>query len=179
MRKPNSTSKLMSLSEEQQSQVVDWMLDGMPYHKIQALVEKEFNVKVSMGAFSAFWQDCCGPALIARRARAMGMANEVTEAASREPGRFDAATVDALRQRAFEMAIAPGADPKDVKALYMLVLKAGDQDLKREQLQLDERKIKLLEAKAAKADATESTLKNSDLTEDEKRQKIAGIFGMA
>lgn len=172
----------MSLPEEQQSQIVDWMLEGRPYHKIQILVEKEFGIRVSLGAFSAFWQDCCGPALIARRSRAAGLAEEVAEVAARDPSRFDSATIDAIRQKAFELAICPQSEVQDIKSIFMLLQKTRDQDIKAEQLRLARERFEWDAAKAAMAKLEElrSIKGRNDLDEDDKLDKVrAALFGVA
>ena len=174
MRKP--TSKLQTeLSEEQQAQLADWLLSGVPYHQAQGMVQKDFGLSVSLSCFSAFWQEVCAPALLRRRSRAKDTAECIAEEAKAQPGRFDAATIDALQQRAFELAISPGADPDAVKSIFSLVLKANDQRLKERNLELIERKVKLLESKEAQ---TKETLQDAGLTPEQRQERIRAIFGM-
>lgn len=170
MRKPRSDSKLLNLPEEQQAQLGEWLLSGMPYHQAQELVEKQFGLRVPLGSFTAFYQQVCEPHLLQRRSRAVQMAQSVAEEASSRPGTFDPATIDQLRQKAFELSISPNANPKDVKALFMLVLKARDQEL-------TERRIVLLEKKAAQADQA-SDVVASELSSEEKQQRLKAIFGI-
>jgi hypothetical protein len=171
MRKTRSDSKLLNLPEEQQAQLAEWLLDGMPYHTAKETVAKEFGVSVSLPCFSSFWEEVCAPALITRRRRAVSTAEEIAIEASATPGRFDQATIDALKQQAFELSIKPNADPKQVKALFSLVLKARDQDL-------EERRVKLLEAKAALADQAKEIVE-STASPEEQMAKIKAVFGMA
>lgn len=147
MRKPQSKLET-ELSDVQQSELADWLLSGMPYHQARALVAKDFGVTVAISAFTPFWQHVCAPRLIAKRHLALTTAEEIAADAERQPGRFDSATIDALKQRAFELSISPAANPKDVKALFSLVLKSRDQDLKSAQVDLAERRIQLLESQA-------------------------------
>ena len=58
------------------------------------------------------------------------------------------ATLDALGQKAYELAESPNADPKDVKAVMMLLLKASDQAFRRERLELDKQKFQFDAAEA-------------------------------
>lgn len=151
MTKPRSDSKLMQMPEEAQAQLVEWLLSGVPYHKARELVEKEFNVKTSMAALSKFWNQVCQPALLARRQQAVSTADAIAEQAGETPGNFDAATLDAIRQKAFELSISPQAAPGEVKALFMLLLKARDQELKTQDIGLKIRRLELLEKNAAEA----------------------------
>ena len=172
MRKTRSDSKLLNLPEEQQAQLAEWLLSGVPYHHAREMVSKEFGVVVlGLAAFSEFWQTVCAPALIARRQRAVTTAEEIATEAGATPGRFDASTIDALKQRAFELSISPGANPKDVKAIFALVLKARDQDI-------NERKVALLEAQARKAEAAESVTRDTSLTPEQREARMREIFGL-
>lgn len=169
-RKPNANCKLLSLTEAQQAELADLLLGGMPYHKAQAFVESEWGVRVAISAFTPFWDRYCAPAFLARRAKAVGLADEVAQVAEARPGRFDEATVAALKQLAFEMSVSPTADPKAVKAYFTLLLKYRDQDL-------EERRVALLEKKAAQADQAKDVVASA-LSPEEKQLKIRQIFGM-
>jgi len=149
MKKPRSDSKLLNLAEEQQARLADWLLSGVPYYKVRDLIEKEFHVITSVRALSEFWNRYCGAELIRRRSQAVTTADQIAEEAVRTPGRFDAATIDALKQKAFELAISPGANPKEIKNLFMLVLKARDQELDERQLTLARDRFEFDAAKAA------------------------------
>ncbi len=143
MSKPRSDAKLLNLPEEQQARLADWLLSGMSYHDARERVIKEFGVTVSLDAYRGFWSAVCSDALIARRRRAVNTADEVALEAERNPGRFDQATIDALKQKAFELSISPGAKPKDVKSLFSLVLKAKDQEQSEKELALAEKTFRL------------------------------------
>ncbi len=174
MKKPKS-KLLTELDEAQQAQLADWLLSGMPYHQARELVSKEFGVSVALSSFTSFWQECCAPELIRRRSRAKETADSIAAEASRQPGKFDAATIDALKQKAFELATSPGADPKNVKAIFSLVLKANDQHIKGQELDLAKRKMALLEKREAD---TKTTLTDQALTPEQKQERIRAIFGM-
>lgn len=151
MRKPRSDSKLMSLPEEQQAELAEWLLSAVPYHKAKDLVQKEFHVTTSLAALSAFWDEVCTPALLARRQQAVTTADEIAEEARIKPGNFDLATIDAIKQKAFELAVSPMANPRDVKSLFMLITKNRDQELKSIQIQLERDRFEFNAAKAALA----------------------------
>ncbi len=181
MQKPRSDAKLLNLPEEKQAQLVDWLLGGTPYHEARALVQKEFGVSVSLASLSHFYQAVCTPHLIRRRAQAVGMAAEVARAAESSPAQFDAATVDAIRQKAFELAISPMSQPKDVKALFMLLQKSRDQELKAETLKLDREKFEFDAAKSAleALPALQQIARTPGLDEREKIDRVRRqLFGV-
>lgn len=149
MRKTRSDAKLLNLPEEQQSQLAEWLINGTPYHAAIALCEREFGVRTSAGALSSFWQEVCVPALLRRRSQAATTAETLAEQAAQRPGMFDPATIDAIRQRAFDLAINPASKPDDVAALFSLLLKARDQDLKGRAVTVAERRLEMLEQQAA------------------------------
>lgn len=144
LKKPRSDAKLLTLPEDQQAKLADWLLGGMPYHAAREAVAKEFNVEVrSLAAFSSFYSEVCSPLLLRRRSQAVAMAEEIAVEATRSPARFDQATVDAIKQKAFELAISPMSSPKDVKALFMLIQKSRDQELKERDLGLKEEALEV------------------------------------
>lgn len=137
MKKPRSDSKLDALDMDQQRQLCEWLLTpGLSYEKVKTLVFEEFNVSTSGSALSSFYQSYVGAYVLERRRLAVGLAQEVGEDLKRKPGQFSEATIDALEQKAFELAQNPMVDPKEVKAIFSLVLKARDQSLQRDKFEV-------------------------------------------
>lgn len=179
MPKTRSDAVLLNLPEEQQAQLAEWLLSGMPYHRAQAEVEKSFGVKVSLATFSAFWAEVCQPQLLARRARAVQTSEEVAAEALKNPGQFDEATIDSLKRRAFELSIAPDANPKDVKAIFALVLKARDQELDAREQQLNEKRFKRETAELFlqwSANEKAKSIVDSDASNDTKTQQLIKLM---
>lgn len=139
-RKPRADARLLNLPEQQQAQLADWLLAGMPYHVARATVEKEFGVKTSMAGLAGFWRDVCQPALIRRRARMVETADAIT-AAITGGNQVDKALEGAIKQKAFEILINPAAEAADVSAIAGMALKIRDQDLKAEQVGLARQKF--------------------------------------
>lgn len=180
MKKPRSDNKLLNLPEEQQAKLAEWLLSGVPYWQAKELCEKEFAVSASPSAFSGFWAAVCGPALLARRRRAANMANEFAQEAENSPAGFDAATIAAIKQKAFEISISPNANPKDVKAILMMVLKANDQELARKKLEFELQKYKDT-CQAASDQVRKLREKGSGLNETERTailDKVDEILGI-
>lgn len=151
MKKTRADAKLLNLPEAQQAQIAEWLLSGISYQQARDLIEREFEVRTSFAALSAFWDQVCTPALLARRRRAVSTADEMAAEAQSMPGRFDEATLDAIRQAAFNLAITPQTNPGDVKSLFSLVLKARDQELKNQDIGIKLRRLEMLERNAAQA----------------------------
>jgi hypothetical protein len=176
MKKPRADAKLLNLPEEQQAQLAEWLLGGMPYHSAREAVRKEFGVEVrSLSAFSVFYSEVCRPQLLRRRAMAATTADEIAAEAEKSPAQFDRATVDAIRQKAFELAISPMSSPADVKALFMLLQKSRDQDLKVEGLEIARRRLDILERRESQS---KDVLTNTALSPEEKAARMKQIFGL-
>lgn len=182
MKKPRSDAKLLSLPVEQRGELTDWLLSNVPYHRVLTMLREKFSVSTSLGALSHYWETECSAALIARRQRAVSTADEIAEAALKKPGNFDAATIEALKQKAFELSISPGADPRDVKSLFGLVLKARDQELSEKELSLARQKFEFDAVKAALAELPELRRIAGDKSMDEDAKIRAArirLFGSA
>jgi hypothetical protein len=148
MSKPRSDSAIYKLTDAHQAALADWLLGGMKYTDARERVASEFGITIkSLSFFSKFWEDVCVPHLLAKRRRAVATAEEIYTEAQKDPGRFDAATLDAIKQRAFDLSVTPNTDPRDVHALMSLILKCRDQDHKVEELGLLRRRLELLETK--------------------------------
>lgn len=141
MRKTRSDAVLKNLPPDQYEALVDWLLAGNPYRIVKKRLKEEFQVATSNASLSDFWAECCSAELLKRRQRAVSLADEVAEEAAARPGEFDAATIDALKQKAFELAVNPAADPRDIKGLFMLILKARAQTINEREIELAERKF--------------------------------------
>jgi hypothetical protein len=166
MSKPRSDSILLNLPEEQQAKLADWLLGGVPYHEAKPLVEEEFGVSFkSLKPFEAFWKQVCAPLLLQRRRRMLPLAEARAKEALENPGQFDVATLDALKQKAYELAESPTATLKDVKAVLGLLLKARSEDradreltFEREKFEFDAAKSCLRALPDLKAISTSKTL---------------------
>jgi hypothetical protein len=147
------------MPEERQAELAEWLLSGMPLHAAREAVSKQFGVVCSLASLSRFYQLVCVPVLLRRRSQAVAAAEEVAEAARSTPGRFDAATIDAIQQKAFELAISPMSSAKDVKAMYMLLQKSRDQEIKERQVSVAEGRLKMLQEQMARVQEAVSAAK--------------------
>jgi hypothetical protein len=153
----------------------------MPYHQARELCVKEFGVQVPLASFTPFWDEVCGPEILRRRKRISETAKACAEEARKDPTPMPEATIDLLQQAAFEQALRPGADPRTVKSLFSLVLKAKDQVLAAAKVQLEREKFEFDAAKAALAKLPElkSIQDDRGLDEDAKllavRERLFGV----
>ena len=168
-RKARSDSKLDALPEEQRLGLRDGLLEGWKYDDALSWLETECGVRSSLSSLSAFYQRHCAPVLRDRRRLAALKAEALGEEAGKTD--WDTASIELLKQVAFEAMGNPDSDPKDVERLFKLLLKARSLDQ-------DERKLELLEAKAKQADEAEAIAGNADLSEEERAQRIKEIFGI-
>lgn len=136
MRKTRSDSRLSTLPEEVRAQLIERMLSGQAYHVIRAWLTAEHQVTVGLTALSCFYAANIPAELAVRRRRAADVADGIAAEAKARPGQWDAAALDALRQRVFDLAIAPGSDHREIKAVYGLVLKHQQQALDESRLNL-------------------------------------------
>lgn len=145
MRKTRSDAAFLAmegLEDDEQRQIIEWLLTPqLGYKKVAALVKKEFGIPCNYGALDEFFQSYVAPYLIAKRQRAVGVAQQVGQDIREAPGTFNKVTIDALEQKAFELANNPMSNPKDVKAIFTLVLKAWSEQRKGEEFGLSKKKF--------------------------------------
>ena len=90
-------------------------------------------------------------------------------------GQLDAATLDAIQNKAFELAISSATKPSDMKSLFMLILKSKDQELKNRQIDISMRRLALLEKQSAQAS---KIVTDQKLTPDQLKSKLGEIYGV-
>lgn len=143
-RKIRSDSTLDALEEDQKTMLCEWLMTpGAPYRVIRENCGNEFGVWPSDKQLGNFYKRYVGAELLARRKRALSVSDEVMEDARKAPGQFTEAAIEALGQKAFELASAPLVNSKDVKGVFTLLLKYGDQQLKKVDQKKDQAELEL------------------------------------
>src|ERR1700730_2300571 len=118
-RPESSLRELESPEIEQQQQICRWMLTpDFSGKKVAALIAKQFTIHTSYRARDQFYQQYVALYLLHRRQQVAGVAGQLTQESRRQPGKFSAATIDMIEQRALEMATNPMVDPKELKAIF-------------------------------------------------------------
>jgi hypothetical protein len=164
-RKPRADSKLDGLPGGRFLELRERMPGNQEtYREIREWLRDECGVDTSGPALTAFFKRHCAPLLLERRALAAAQAEAIGTEASENPVDWDAAAVEKLRQFAFQMMLAPGADPKAVKNVFTILLK-------RQSLDHEGRKLALLEEKSAEAkrkitEALDASKTKGGLTEE-------------
>ena len=139
MRRPHYGSKLEALTQEQKRQLCEWLLTpGLTYAHIIVKIAKEFRLKISRKPLTRFFKNYCEAELIRRRVEAVSGPRSIAQQIENSPGQWDAATLDALKQKIFELSLSPEFKPTEVMKLYHLILKGKEQEL-------EERRVKAIE----------------------------------
>lgn len=169
-RKPRSDSVLDQLPAQQRDALGKWLLvENVSYTEALERLRTEFGVRSSLPALSGFYQRLQQQRLLERISQAKDLARSIKgELAASNTATLP--TIELIAQRAFELAVQESPDVRDLAQLTQLLLKARQMDL-------DERRIKLLETKAAQADQAGEVVK-SDLSPEEKVTRFREIFGM-
>jgi hypothetical protein len=178
MSKARSDSVLDSLPSNQRETLERWLLEENL--SIDAALDRlrlDFGVRSSRSAVGRFSQNAQQRRLLDKIAVNAGKANEISEAFEKNPAPVPQAVVKLVTQLAFE-EITKG-NQLDKEFIVKLTKLAVDSGLKAKKLELDERKVALLEAKAKQAEEAEKALGDSDLTPEQKQQRLRQIFGMS
>ncbi|MBC2592686.1 hypothetical protein H5P28_00270 [Ruficoccus amylovorans] len=190
-RKPRSDAKLRNLPPEQKTALVDWLVDeGVSYKEAKSRLEERFGVRTSDGALADFWALECYQ-LRFRKAR--GFADQIVDTMREGEDAFDEATLKAVGQRAFQLAVAKEADVNDLATLLKIVGDTAKLKLQRDKLELQEKKaeqdaqklelqVRELELKLQKVEAEEArrrekaeALKQSMTTEAKSADEVRAL----
>lgn len=173
LRKPRSDSKLEALTEAQKADLESWLLGNMSYENAVALAKKEFGVQTSVAALHGFWQSFVAPRRIARRQRAAQMSDQMVEEIAKNPAQWDDTLKDGLKEAVCNLLASPKPDTEAIFFLMQCVAKTNDQEIKKQQIELSDRRLKLLEAKMREANSKLQELRDPSKADDSKsRQAI-------
>jgi hypothetical protein len=174
-KKPRSDSKVAGLAPEIRAEVARRLGEANESYKdVAAWLKAEHGVTVSDGALCN-WYSVHSWSQNAATARQFA---EQVKAESKAQGNYDAATLALVQERAYIMARTQGADVNALATLAGIIGDSAKLRLKEREVALTERRVVLLEKKAAQADAAEGIVKDGDLNEAEKAQRLRSLFGM-
>ena len=155
MKKPRSDSKLDALPEARKIELRDGLLGGWRLEDAKAWLAQECGVSSSVAAISGFYRRECAPVLRDRR-QVAALKAEVLGGLAGETD-WDLASIEALKQMAFEVMSNPATNVREVEKVFRLFLKRKEQELVERQLALKEEAAaaakRQLEAATARAKA--------------------------
>src|SRR5690348_9537748 len=117
--KPRSDSKLAALNPQQKAQLRTWLVDeNKSYEEVRTLLHDDFNVRVGVTAIQRFYASDC---FSLRSSEAKEFAEQVAEEYAKSGESFDAATLAAVKQKAFERAIARNGNIEELATLAKIL----------------------------------------------------------
>lgn len=173
-KKPRSDSKIAALAPELRAEIARRLGEANQSYEDVSVWLAEDGHRISITALCNWYS-------IHSWKEHKGSAREVAEAVRAEAassGDYDEATLALVKERAYILARTKGADVKDLATLAAIIGDSAKLRLKEREVALTERRILILEKKAARDDQTEGILKDGDLTEAEKAARLRGLFGM-
>ena len=193
MRKPRGDARLKTLPREKQEQIIVWLKEHTQ-RRTAELVVGAYGIDTSPSALGEFYSWFF---LSGRLEQAASFATQVKDTLKDLPElALDEDKLSAAGQAIFETMALETADPKLFLGLREMRLiersertkeaaleqrrreSEGRAKVKERELALSERKVKLLEAKAAQADRAKATLGEAALSPAEKEKKLREIFGL-
>lgn len=164
-KKLRADSKFALLSEELRGELADLLLSGQATQRDALEWLAGHGVKVSAQSLSEYYRNRVLPLRFERMIAAAGVLNKLRS------DELTSATHEAVAQRAFQLATEQEMDPELLATFYTLMLKGQQSDR-------EERKLRLAEDRARKADEAEAAAKDSTLTPEQKAERIKAIIGM-
>lgn len=171
-RRPRSDAALMSLPEETQAELFEFVdghrADGL--RKIRVALQEEKGIAVSLATLSNWlnWYS-----LRAKISSTAAMADDLARILKERPDlKLDDAQIMRASQAFFEAKAMQESDAKTYVALAAVRRGAAE-------LRLKERRIALEERKLRQAEEAEGVAKRADLSPAEKEARIKEIFGVA
>jgi len=172
-----------SILDPHAEKLSEWELEKLTLAQMQAKL-LELGCKISLGRLSEFLSRARSAQLqrtllgqIASGARAV---KEVEEQFAKNPAPGLETLIKLYRVLILKLSTQGNADPSLIDLATGMTKQAMDFEklgLKRAELELTREKFELLKAQADKADQTERTLANADLTPAQRAMRIAEIYG--
>jgi len=142
-------SKVWHLADDLFTEAVKAYLAGVSHAKVRAMLEERGIAQPDLPSktgWSNFWQRFKPFLRLARRQAAVGGVNASAREARQSPADFEEATLDLIRQLTFELAHSFAPDPEEIQAMFSLLLKYKDRQLRERLVEVAERRVVLAEA---------------------------------
>ena len=175
MSKPKSNSIIESLPENQRAQIESWLFEeNLSYKDCSARCWQDFSVRCGPNVFGSFYQRVKQRRMLEHIATSRGMANAAVEKFKANPADMYQVLLDMAGQIAFDQAFQ-SEQKLDAETIYnftKLVMAGKKQAMAAQKLSLDERRVKLLEKKAAAFDRAQEIMKSAGGITPETFKKI-------
>lgn len=177
-RKTRADSVLGSLPEDDQEELY-LSISGMTLVEGQEWLAEHKGISLSITALSRWIKIRRDQAQINRLRRGRDRLAEAEQALGvNQAERYDPVIMEACREYTLDLLASEQVDAKAVSGLLKAITAAQKLKLDSGRLDIDKRKLELLEAKAAMADEGKEALENESLTPEEKEQQLKSIFGI-
>lgn len=174
LARPGNKNGLAALTNEQHQKLCYWMLrTKLTYPDIVDMIKEDWGFSVTIMMLSDYYRDNVAQYLITQRQRNIDVVTEVNSDLAKNPAEFVPASLDSLKRMAWRLANDPSPDPKAIKIVFELVLRFGEQEIKRQSIAVKLRKLYMLERKAA---AAEDAARNTKISDSEFADKMRTIF---
>lgn len=173
-KKPRSDSKIAALAPELRAEIARRLGEGNQSYEAVSSWLLEDGHRISVTALCNWYS-------VHSWKEHKGSAREVAEAVRAEAatsGDYDEATLALVKERAYILARTKGADVKDLATLAGIVGDSAKLRLKEREVAINERRIALLETRAAQADKAEGITRDETLTPEQRAAKLREIFGL-
>lgn len=181
-KKPRSDSKLDSMPGNRVMELRDKLLAGESYKDCLGWLAMECGVDSSLASLSVFYRKHCWPVVRERRQVSVIKAEAFGDAMAQDPVNWDSAIVDRTKQKLFEFLAGEGASLEDAAEALKAITAARKQEftevIQTKRQDTEERKLAMLEKKAAQADAASGVANDAKLSEEEKAARLKQIFRM-
>lgn len=176
-RKKRSDSVLSGLPSVQKAQLRTWLIDeNKGYDEVRKLLARRYRVRVGITAIRRFYATEC---FALRSSEATEFARQVVQEMEKAGQDFDTATLALVKKMAFERAYAKEGDLGELSVLAKIIVDDAKLELKRREVEVAERRVKLLEAEAARAENARKALQDESLTPEQRDQRVREALGIA
>lgn len=173
-KKPRSDAKLLGLPPHYKEALIRWLTEeNLSYVDARARLKKEFSVSTSLAALSQFYTTQC---FSLRYSQAREVADTVAEEMAQSPEKFDEATIALIKQKAFERAVAKDGNLDELAILAKMLHDSKKLQIKEGDQKIAERRIVLLEKKAAAYDQAKGVLQDKSLNEEDRAARMRQLF---
>lgn len=165
-RKPRGDSKLERISDDAHDDLIEWMIHGTGDEAKEKLLET-YDVSTNNEALGKFYRKYCVGVKIRRSRRE---AADIKRLLAEDDAGWDAATLELVEQRAFDEAMAKDGDLDVVIELQKLKISRLKLQLQVDKLDIDKRRVSLLEKKSGMFDKIAEAVGDETLTDADLRQ---------